>query len=97
MAVEESDAQATVPLAFALASVPLGLPALAVSIRTVRLSTGVPFLRSASLIEDTDTPLPIISVDRMVRVAVSPSASSLCRIYAAGVMFIFSLAIILKS
>lgn len=47
-------------VALALASVPLGDPALSVSIRTVRLSSGVHVFFSASLSDEALVPFPII-------------------------------------
>ncbi len=67
-----SDAAATVPIAFALMRVPLGLPALSVSIRTQRLTDGLPFLARLSFSVLAALPLPKTGKDIRVFAVTSP-------------------------
>jgi hypothetical protein len=68
----ESDAAVTVPVAFALTRVPLGLPALSVSIRTLRLTDGLPVLARLSFIVLAALPLPKTGKETLVFAVKSP-------------------------
>lgn len=67
----ESDAAATVPVAFAFTRVPLGLPELSVSIRTQRAAAGAPVFERLSFRVDALVPLPNTGNETRVLAAIS--------------------------
>jgi hypothetical protein len=79
-------AAATVPVAFALTRVPLGLPALSVSIRTPRLTDGLPVLARLSFIVLAALPLPKTGKETRVFAVTSPTfcAEVACAVVGAG-------------
>ena len=81
-----SPAAATVLVAFALTRVPLGLPALSVSIRTHRSTDGLPTLARLSLRVVPATPLPKTGKETRVLFVTSPilCAEVACAVVGAG-------------
>lgn len=79
-------AAATVPVAFALTRVPLGLPALSVSIRTCTSTLGEPTLARLSFVVVPATPLPKTGKETRVFAATSPifCAEVDCAVVGAG-------------
>lgn len=67
-----SEAAATVPVAFASTRVPLGLPALSVSIRTCSATLGEPTLARFNFVVLPATPLPNTGKETRVFAATSP-------------------------
>lgn len=67
-----SEAAATVPVAFASTRVPLGLPALSVSIRTHNETDGLPVLARLSLRVVPAVPLPNTGKETRVFAVTSP-------------------------
>lgn len=67
-----SDAAVTLPVAFASARVPLGLPALSVSIRTFQSTLGLHTLARLNFIVVPATPLPKIGKETRVFAVTSP-------------------------
>ena len=65
-------AAAIVPVAFALTRVPLGLPALSVSIRTFRFTDGLPVLARLRATVVPATPLPKTGKETRVFANTSP-------------------------
>jgi len=79
-------AAATVPVAFASTRVPLGLPALSVSIRTQRATEGLPVLARLSLRVVPATPLPKTGKETRLFAVTSPIFCSevACAVVGAG-------------